>query len=75
MSPASFRKFRGRSQAQFAIELGLSERSKGYISRLEAGATPWPLHLALRLEKISDGMVPAASICAQAAELVSEARP
>lgn len=75
MDPASFRKSRGLSQAAFAKELGLAERSKGYISRLEAGATRWPLKLALKLERLSGGEVPAASICPEAADLVTEARP
>ena len=69
MTPATFRKSRGLSQAQFAEALGLEARSKGYVSRLEAGRQPWPLRLALKLEKLSDGEVQAASICAEARAL------
>lgn len=69
LDPATFRKSRGLSQAELAEALGLGLRSKGYISRLESGATPWPLKLALRLEKLSSGEVPASSICAEAADL------
>lgn len=53
------------------MALGLQERSKGYISRLEAGAQPWPLRLALKLEQVSEGAVPARDTCPEAALLLS----
>jgi transcriptional regulator with XRE-family HTH domain len=55
MDLESFRKSRGLSQAQLAIELGLV--SKGYVSRLERGVTPYPVTLALRIEAWSGGAI------------------
>lgn len=72
MKPAEYRKSRGLSQSQFGTELGLAEGSKGYVSRLERGETRWPLKLALRLERLSAGEVPAATICPEAAELQAD---
>lgn len=73
MTPALFRKSLKLSQADLARELGV--RSKGYISDLESGRQPWPLKLALKLERLSAGAVPAASICPEAADLAAEAQP
>jgi transcriptional regulator with XRE-family HTH domain len=73
MDPVSFRKREGWTQEQFAERLGV--RSKGYISRLEAGTQPWPLRLALRLERLSAGVVVAASICEAAADLQRVSTP
>jgi transcriptional regulator with XRE-family HTH domain len=56
----SCRKKRGLSLAAAARDIGLS--SKGYLSRLEKGVTPWPLELALRVEEWSDGEVKAADL-------------
>jgi DNA-binding XRE family transcriptional regulator len=72
MDSVSYRKSRRWTQKQLAANLGV--RSKSYISELETGAQPWPLKLALRYERLSGGMVPAASICPAAAEL-AEAQP
>lgn len=57
MDLISFRKSRGLSQEQAANELGLG--SKGYISSIESGTWRCPLKLALKIERWSDGAVPA----------------
>lgn len=72
MDPVSFRKSKNWSQARLAEELGV--RSRSYMSELESGKQGWPLRLALRLQKISEGAVPAASICREAAELLGDQR-
>ena len=69
MDVVSFRKSRGLSQAEFAAALGL--RSKSYVSELERGRQKYPLKLALKIEQLSDGAVPAASLCPDAAELLA----
>lgn len=56
----AFRKQRGLSQAQLAESVGL--RSKAYISRLESGVQPCSIRLALQLEELSEGVVPAETL-------------
>lgn len=56
----SFRKAQGWTLVDLASELGLEKGSKGYVSKLLRGRVkPWPLRLALRMEKVSAGRVPA----------------
>jgi transcriptional regulator with XRE-family HTH domain len=73
----SFRRRRGWTQEQLAKELGY--RSKGYISALENGREVFSLKLALKIERLSEGEVRAADLCAEARELLpappAEARP
>lgn len=57
---ANFRSSQGLTQAQLAKALGL--RSKGYLSVIERGEEPCPLKLALQIEKLSCGTVPALSL-------------
>ena len=76
MELESFRKSRGLSQAELAREFGL--RSKGYISDIEGKRQRCSLHLALRIERFSEGLVPAATLCPDAADLLppaAEAQP
>lgn len=73
MDSVSFRKREGWSQQRLAEGLGV--RAKGYISRLESGAQPWPLELAIQYEKISNGAVPAASLTDKAKDLTVAAPP
>ncbi len=68
MDLESFRKSRGLTQSDLAKLLGL--RSKGYVSRIETGATPCPLRLALKIEKLTGGQVTAGSLSPEAAELL-----
>lgn len=72
MDPVSFRKSKKWSQTRLAEELGVGSRS--YMSELETGKQRWPLRLALRLQMVSEGAVPAASICPEAAELLPDDR-
>jgi transcriptional regulator with XRE-family HTH domain len=60
MDLSAYRKLRGLSLEQVALELGL--RSKGYFSRIESGAISTPLRLALQIEEWSNGQVPAAGL-------------
>ena len=69
MKLESFRKSRGLTQLELARALGL--RSKSYISRLETGAGPASLRLALRIEQFSDGQVRAADLCPGDADLLT----
>ncbi|MGZ8370607.1 MAG: helix-turn-helix transcriptional regulator [Caulobacteraceae bacterium] len=64
-----YRKSLGLSQAGFAKMFGLS--SKSYISDLERGRQEVPLKLALEIQQVSKGTVPAASICPAAAALLN----
>lgn len=60
MKPATFRKSMGWTQGQMASRLGL--RSKARISALESGADEWPAELAIRLDRLSRGVVPVAEL-------------
>lgn len=71
MDFATHRASLGLSLEQCAVALGLSPSSKGWLSEIENGKRPASLRLALRIERWSDGKVPAGSLCA---ELI-EARP
>lgn len=72
MDLETFRKSRGLTQADLAKALGL--RSKSYISRLETGAGPGAsLRLALKIERFSGGLVKAADLCKEAADLGASA--
>jgi transcriptional regulator with XRE-family HTH domain len=74
MDLESFRKSRGLTQQQLATAVGL--RSKSYISRLETGAgPPASLRLALRIERFSDGLVSASSLCPDAEPDLTVAAP
>lgn len=57
MKLAEYRKSRGLSQSAFAREVGLA--SKSYISEIETGAQPASVRLALIIQKLSGGAVPA----------------
>jgi len=67
MTPAEFRNTQGWSQARLALELEIQSRS--YICDLEKPEADWPLALALRLEALSCGAVPAVSISSEARKL------
>lgn len=60
MDVESFRKSRDWTQERLAAALGVE--SKGYISSLENGSKPWPMELALKMQLVSDGAVPARSL-------------
>jgi transcriptional regulator with XRE-family HTH domain len=60
MSLESYRSRNGCSLEAVAAAIGLT--SKGYLSRLERGSTPWPLELALRVEEWSAGEVRAVDL-------------
>ncbi len=60
MRLAQWRKSQGLSQERLAIQLGL--RSKGRVSRLERGADPWPIDLAIAMDRISGGAVTVAEL-------------
>ena len=56
------RKALGLTLAQTAAELGLSEKSVGWLSDIENGKRDASLRLALRIEAWSGGKVPAWSV-------------
>ena len=58
----SFRRSKGWTLEQFAEEVGLG--SKGYLSRIERGVDVCPLRLALKIEALSEGAVPADGLVA-----------
>jgi transcriptional regulator with XRE-family HTH domain len=60
MDLRAYRKSRGLSQLACAKELGLN--SKGYVSEIETGSQPPSTHLALKIQKWSNGQVPARSL-------------
>lgn len=60
MDLAAYRKSRGLSQAQVAVELGLS--GKSYVSMLERRSRPVPVALALRIQRWSEGTVKATTL-------------
>ena len=62
---ATFRTERGLTLEQMAVELGLSPKSRGWLSEIERGVTDASLRLALRIERWTEGAVPAASVCAE----------
>ncbi len=68
MDLESYRRSRGLTQEQVAQALGL--RSKGYISAIETGREKTPLRLALKIQRWSQGKVLAASLNADAADLL-----
>lgn len=68
---AQLRKDLGLSQEQFAKRLGL--KSKGHISDLERNGTTCSVEVALKIESLSEGRVPAASLNPDVA-LVERAR-
>lgn len=70
-SVAALRKELGISQEEFARRLGLS--SKGHISQLERGDVTCSVETALKIERLSDGRVSAASLNPDVA-LVERAR-
>ncbi|MBO9710695.1 MAG: helix-turn-helix transcriptional regulator [Caulobacter sp.] len=68
MRLAEYRKSLGQTQKQVATALGL--KSKGLISMIEAGVRPASLRLALKIERWSQGKVPASEISAEAKALL-----
>lgn len=73
MNLAQYRADRGISLEECATQLGLSARSKGWISEIERGGRPASLRLALKIEQWSGGAVKAASLNPVAAELAAGA--
>ena len=71
MDLTSYRKARGLSQAECAKALGL--RSRSYICEIESGIRSASLKTALRIEKWSEGAVPASSLSPMAAQLLGRA--
>ncbi len=73
MDLITYRESLGLTQEQAANQLDLN--SKGYFSRLERGEEQWPLRLALKAERWSDGHVAADSLVAlEDAELLASHR-
>ena len=62
MKLVDYRERLGISQTECARQLGLSGKSKGYISAIESGQ-PASVRLAFRIQKWSGGAVTAASVC------------
>lgn len=60
MDLRAFRELRGLSLQQVCDSIGLA--SKGHLSDLETGATPWPIKLALEVEVWSRGAVAAVEL-------------
>lgn len=59
MDLANWRKTKGLSQADVAIQL---RRTKGRISTLEAGDETWPVELAIAVDRLTKGEVPVAQL-------------
>lgn len=68
MTLADYRAARGLTLEQMAIELGLSAKSRGWLSEIERGVTDASLRLALRIERWSGGEVLAGSVCKEIAD-------
>jgi transcriptional regulator with XRE-family HTH domain len=64
MKLAEHRKRLGLSLEELALQLGLKANSKGFLSRIENGAVPCPLRMALQIERWSGGLVTAAELLA-----------
>lgn len=62
MSLADARAKRDLTLEQLAVLLGLSPKSRGWLSEIERGVTDASIRLALRIEEWSDGEVPAWSV-------------
>ena len=62
MTLTEFRKSKGLTLAQMAAELGISEKSVGWLSEIENGRRDASLRLALRIESWSKGSVAAGSV-------------
>lgn len=75
MDLATYRRNRGLTLEQAAIELGLKPSSKGWLSEIENGcqSRDASLKLALKIERWSGGQVKAATICKIAAEVAQQA--
>lgn len=65
MDLAQHRKDRGLSLEQTAVDLGLAPTSKGWLSEIENGKRDASLRLALKIERWSEGAVPASAVCAE----------
>lgn len=63
MTLTVFRESLGLTLEQCAVQLGLSKSSKSWISDIENNVRPASARLALRIERWSGGVVPAASVC------------
>lgn len=70
MTILELRKSLGLSQEEFAVRVGLA--SKSYVSEIEGGAR-CSVRVALNIEKLSDGVISAASLNPDVA-LVEQAR-
>ncbi len=57
------REAEGLSQEQLGAAVGV--KSKGYLSRIESGAEPAGIRLALRIERFFNGLVRAESLLAR----------
>lgn len=62
MTFGEYRESREFSLEQCALALGLTEGSKGYLSRLANGLDAWPIRLALEVEVWSRGAVAAVEL-------------
>lgn len=62
MTLTEFRKSRQLTLAQTAAELGISQKSTGWLSEIENGRREASLRLALRIEAWSKGEVAAGSV-------------
>jgi len=67
MTLAELRKELGLSLEEFAALLGL--KSKGYASELERRGSGCSIDVALKVEKLSEGRIPAATLNADVARL------
>lgn len=64
MTFAEFRIARGWKLTELCVALGLSPSSKGWLSEIENGRRDASVLLAVKIEKLSGGEVPASSLCA-----------
>lgn len=69
MDFATHRTSLGLSLEECAVALGLSPKSKGWLSEIENGRRSASLRLALKIETWSKGKVPAASVCPEMASV------
>ena len=72
MTLAQHRKSLGLSLEALAIRLDLAPSSKSWLSEIENGRRDAALRLALKIERWSDGAVPAASICGELRKIAND---
>jgi transcriptional regulator with XRE-family HTH domain len=75
MDLAAFRASRGITLEQCAAELGLSRKSKGYLSLIENGRIKPKLELALRIEAWSEGALKAPDLVSPEQAKLLSGRP